>query len=270
MQKAVDAASDVDVIIAVVGETERMVGESLSRTSLDLPGRQRDLLMALHATGKPVVMVMINGQPLTINWENVYLPAILEAWFPNVKAGQAVAETLFGDYNPGGHLTITFPRSIGQIEYNFPYKKGSHGAQPLTGPNGGGRSRVVGALYPFGYGLSYTTFDYSGLAIAKQADGGVKVSCTVTNSGSRKGDEVVQLYIRDEYSSVVTYDSVLRGFERITLEPGESKRVEFTLAKDDLRIMDKDMKWTVEPGTFEVRVGSSSQDIRLKDKLTID
>ncbi len=280
MDQAVAAASDADVIIAVMGEDGHCVGESLSRTSLELPGRQRQLLQELQATGKPVVMVLVNGQPLTINWENAFLPAILEAWFPNNLGGRAVAEALFGAYNPGGHLSITFPKSIGQIPYCFPFKKGSHGGQPAKGPNGGGKTRVLGSLYPFGYGLSYTTFDYSGLEIrelpgvAEDPLTGAcgpqfEVSCTVTNTGRRAGDEVVQLYLRDCISSVVAYDSVLRGFERISLEPGQSRTVRFFLGPGAMQLLDKEMKWTVEPGEFEVRVGSSSEDIRLRGTLTI-
>ena len=286
MDRAVAAASDVDVIIAVMGEDGHCVGESLSRTSLELPGRQRQLLQELQATGKPVVLVLVNGQPLTINWENAFLPAILEAWFPNNLGGRAVAEALFGAYNPGGHLSVTFPKTVGQIPYCFPFKKGSHGAQPAKGPNGGGKTRVLGALYPFGYGLSYTTFGYSDLAVRQTgtfdevATSGpasgrkvsgpcYEVSCTVTNTGSRTGDEVVQLYLRDCVSSVVSYDSMLRGFERITLEPGQSRTVRFTLGPEQMVMLDKDMNWTVEPGDFEVRVGSSSEDIRLHTVITV-
>ena len=287
MDEAVTAAAEADVIIAVVGEDGHCVGESLSRTSLDLPGRQRQLLQELHATGKPVVMVLVAGQPLTINWENAFLPAILNAWFPNNLGGRAVAEALFGDVNPGGHLTVTFPKSIGQSPYCFPFKKGSHGAQPGSrNPNGGGRTRVIGALYPFGYGLSYTTFGYSdlqiraldpfsGTAASGPASGTLvsgprfEISCTVTNTGSRAGDEVVQLYLQDKISSLVAYDSVLRGFERVTLKPGESRRVRFEIGPEQMAMLDKDMHWVVEPGEFEVRVGSSSEDIRLKDTLTV-
>ena len=267
---AVKAAEGSDLIIAVMGEDEMTTGESKSRTSLELPGRQRELIWALHATGKPIVLVLVNGQPLTINWENAFLPAILEAWWPNHFGGIAVAEALFGDYNPGGHLSITFPKSIGQIPYTFPFKKGARGLQRAAGPNGGGKTRVVGDLYPFGYGLSYTTFDYSAMSIAKTGDCSFDVSCTVTNSGSRKGDEVVQLYIRDLISEYVAYDSVLRGFERISLEPGESREVKFSVGREELEIMGRDMKWTVKPGDFEVMIGSSSKDIRLKDIFTVE
>ena len=268
IEAAVAAAREADIVIAVMGEDEETVGESLSRTSLDLPGRQHLLLEALYKTGKPIVLVLINGQPLTVNWENAYLPAILEAWFPNHVGGQVVAETLFGDINPGGHLTVTFPKSVGQIPWTFPFKKGSHGGQ-APGPNGGGKTRVLGSLYPFGYGLSYTTFGYDGLSIREKGDGNWEVSCTVTNTGSRQGDEVVQLYLRDKVSSYVAYDSVLRGFERIRLAPGERRTVSFTLTPEDMRMMDKDMHWTVESGDFEVRVGSSSEDIRLRGTITV-
>ena len=270
--KAVKAAENVDVVIAVVGEDERRVGEGRSRTSLGLPGRQLQLLQALHATGKPVVMVLINGRPLTLNWENKFLPSILETWFPSYRGGKVIAETLFGEHNPSGKLTVTFPKSIGQIEYNFPFKKGSHGEQSKTGPNGTGETRVLGALYPFGYGLSYTTFKYSNLKVdapVKGTQGNVKVSVDVSNTGKYEGSEVVQLYLHDFYISVVTYESVLRGFEKVLLKPGETKQVSFVLNPEDLEILDKNMKWTVEPGDFEVRIGASSQDIRLRQKFTI-
>lgn len=187
IDEAVKQAAGCDVIVAVLGEDDERVGESHSRTSLELPGRQQQLLEALHATGVPVVLVLINGQPLTINWASQNVPAILESWFPSVEGGTAIAETLFGDYNPGGKLTITFPRSTGQIELNFPYKKGSHGAQPRKGPNGGGVTRVLGSIYPFGYGLSYTTFAYKNLRISPEpsrTQGSFRVSCEVTNTAT--------------------------------------------------------------------------------------
>ncbi|MBO5906456.1 MAG: glycoside hydrolase family 3 C-terminal domain-containing protein [Kiritimatiellae bacterium] len=277
MNEAAAAAKACDVIIAVMGEDEWRTGEGRSRTSLDLPGRQRDLLMRLKATGVPVVLVLINGQPLTINWENKYLSAILETWFPHCRGGYAIADILLGKKNPSGKLPVTFPKSIGQIELNFPYKKGSHMGQPdwILGKNGGGRTRVIGPLYPFGHGLSYTTFEYSDLKIEKNNVKGefspfVKVSLNVKNTGAREGAEVVQLYVRDEYSSVVTYDSVLRGFEKINLKPGETKSVDFTLTKDDLSLLDKDMRWSFEPGDFTFFIGSSSTDIRLKKTLRLD
>ncbi|WP_200977281.1 glycoside hydrolase family 3 N-terminal domain-containing protein [Echinicola sp. 20G] len=272
IQKAVDQARQSDVVIAVMGQDEKRCGESKSRTGLNLPGRQLQLLQALHATGKPIVLVLINGQPLTINWENRYLPAILEAWFPNAEGGTAIAETLFGDYNPGGKLPVTFPKSIGQIELNFPFKPGSHAGQPGSGPNGYGNTAVIGPLYPFGYGLSYTSFDYENLTLShsqQHSKGTIEVSFDITNSGKMKGDEIAQLYIKDKYSSVTTYVSQLRGFERVALAPGETKTVTFTIGPDDLELLDKNMNWTVEPGLFEVMIGSSSEDIKLRQEFEI-
>ncbi len=270
IRQAVRKAEDADVVIAVMGEDTDCVGESHSRTSLDLPGRQRMLLMALKETGKPVVLVLVNGRPLTVNWEDENLPSILEMWFPHCEGGSILAETLFGDNNPSGKLTVTFPKSIGQIEYNFPYKKGSHGGQKRSGdPNGNGVSRVIGPLYPFGHGLSYTSFAYSDLSIAVSDGKGLKVDAVVTNTGERPGTEVVQLYVRDKVSSVVTYDSVLRGFERVSLAQGESRRVSFTLTLDDLSIVGKDMVRVFEPGEFEIMLGSSSADIRLSGTVSV-
>jgi beta-glucosidase len=272
IQQTVDKAKGADVIIAVLGEDEKCVGESLSRTSLDLPGRQQQLLEALYATGKPVVLILINGQPLTINWADRYIPAILEAWFPGPSGGKAIAETLFGAYNPGGKLAMTFPKSTGQIELNFPFKPGSHANQPSEGPNGYGKTRVNGPLYPFGFGLSYTSFEYSNLKVSPEVAASratIEVSVDVANTGKVKGDEVVQLYVKDKVSSVTTYEMQLRGFERIGLEPGEKKTVRFKLQPDDLALLDINMNWVVEPGEFDIMIGSSSTDIRLKKTITI-
>lgn len=269
INNAVNKAKDADVVIVVVGEDAERVGESLSRTGLNLPGRQLKLVQALQATGKPVVMVMINGQPLTINWENKYVPAILEAWFPGPQSGRVIAETLFGDNNPGGKLPITFPKTTGQIEFNFPYKPGSQA--PQGGANSWGKTSVNGALYPFGYGLSYTAFEYSNLVIPESthAQADIEVTIDVTNTGMVKGDNVVELYLKDEVSSVTTYEFDLRGFERISLNPGEKKTVHFTLHPDDLALLDKNMNWTVEPGKFQVMIGNSSEDIKLKKEFTV-
>lgn len=271
--KAVAAAKQSDIIIAVLGEDEKTVGEGLSRTSLNLPGRQQELLEALYATGKPVVLVMVTGQPLTINWANKFIPAILNAGFPGPSAGEVIAETLFGDYNPGGKLSMTYPKSTGQIEFNFPFKPGSHADQPAKGRNGAGYTSANGSLYPFGFGLSYTSFTYSNLVVTpsrSKSQGNIEVSVEVTNSGSRKGDEVVQLYIKDRMGSVIPYEMQLRGFERISLQPGEKKIVKFQLQPDDLALLDRNMNWTVEPGVFEAWIGSSSEDIRLKKEFLIE
>lgn len=273
IDQAVRQAAQADVVIAVVGEDAARCGENNSRTSLDLPGRQRQLLQALHATGKPVVAVLINGQPLTINWEDRYLPAILQAGFPNAWGGNAVAEVLFGDYNPGGKLPITFPRTVGQIEYNFPFKPAAHAGQATWGDNGAGKTSVFGALYPFGFGLSYTTFAYSNLTVSPtqgHTASEIRVSVDVTNTGSLAGDEVVQLYFKDLVSSVTVYEMQLRGFERIHLQPGETRTVHFTLHPSDLELLDANMHWTVEPGDFEVCIGASSEDIKLTKQFTLE
>jgi beta-glucosidase len=272
INRAVAMAGNADIIIAVLGEDEKTVGESLSRTSLDLPGRQQQLLEALYATGKPVVLVLINGQPLTINWADRFIPAIIEAWFPGPSGGKAITEALFGDYNPGGRLSITFPKTTGQLEFNFPFKPGSQADQPTDGPNGYGKTSVNGPLYPFGFGLSYTTFEYSNLVVTppvQTRQKNVEVSVDVTNTGKLKGDEVVQLYIKDILSTVTTYETQLRGFERIHLLPGEKKTVKFMIRPSDLVLLDRNMNWVVEPGQFEVLIGSSSTDIRQKKTFEI-
>ena len=260
---AVAAAQDVEVIIAVLGENESISQEDASRVSLDLPGYQEDLLRALAATGKPLVLVLSNGRPLSVNWAVKHVPAIVELWFPGEQGGAALADVLFGDTNPSGKLAITFPTTVGQVPYTFP----SHpGAQSRD------RGQVEGALFPFGFGLSYTTFAYAGLKISPEkqmATGTIEVSCEVTNSGKLSGDEVVQLYLRDDYSSVTTFDKVLRGFARVTLQPGETRAVKFTLTPEHLQLYDRNRQWTVEPGRFTVMVGASSEDIRLRGNFTI-
>jgi beta-glucosidase len=264
IKKAVEAAQKSDVSIVVLGDSSKTVGESASRTSLDLPGRQLELVQAVYATGKPVVVVLINGRPLSINWVNKYVPGILEAWFPGAQGGTAIADVLFGDYNPGGKLTMTFPRTAGQIPYNFPAKPNSQWE--------GERTRVNGALYYFGHGLSYTTFLYSNLKISplkQNAQGNITISFAVKNTGSREGDEVTQLYTRDLVSSVTTYEKNLRGFERIHLRPGETKTLIFTLTPEDLSLWDRSMHFVVEPGMFRVMIGSSSEDIRLTGEFEV-
>ena len=258
ISEAVNAATAAEVSILVLGDQAATVGESASRSSLDLPGRQELLLQSVVATGKPVVLVLINGRPISINYADKYVPGILEAWFPGVQGGTAIADVLFGDYDPGGKLTMTFPKTLGQIPYNFPTKPNAQAE--------GEKTRVQGALYYFGHGLSYTTFSYSDLKISPAKptiDQNVTVSVNVQNSGVRAGDEVVQLYTRDMVSSVTTYEKNLRGFERISLEPGEKKTVAFTLTPADLSLWDRSMHFVEEPGVFKVMVGSSSEDIRL-------
>jgi beta-glucosidase len=265
-------AQKSDVIIAVMGETENMFGESRSRTSLELTGKQQAYLQLLYATGKPVILILINGQPLTINWPAKFLPAIIEAWCPGVDGGNAIAETLFGDYNPGGKLPVTFPKSLGQIELNFPFKPGAHAGQPGDGPNGFGKTNVYGALYPFGFGLSYTQFEFANLKTSSDnytSNEKIKVSVDIKNIGKYDGDEVVQLYLKDKVSSVTVYETQLRGFERVHLKVGETKTIQFELSPNDLKLYDKNMNWVVEPGAFEIQIGSSSEDIKLKKEFTI-
>ena len=273
IDRAAANARQADVAVVVLGGGQRTCGENKSRTSLELPGHQLKLLQAVQATGKPVILILINGRPLSVNWADKFVPAILEAWYPGSKGGTAVADILFGDYNPGGKLTVTFPKTVGQIPFNFPYKPASQidgGKNP--GPNGN-MSRINGALYPFGYGLSYTTFEYSDLEITPKVitpNQKATVRLKVTNTGKRAGDEVVQLYTRDILSSVTTYEKNLAGFERIHLKPGESKEIVFTLDRKHLELLNADMKWTVEPGEFAIMAGASSEDIRLNGILTVE
>ena len=273
IDKAVENARQADVAVVVLGGGQRTCGENKSRTSLDLPGRQLQLLQAIQATGKPVVLILINGRPLSINWADKFVPAILEAWYPGSKGGTALADILFGDYNPGGKLTVTFPKTVGQIPFNFPCKPSSQidGGKNL-GPTGN-MSRINGALYPFGYGLSYTTFEYSDLDITPRVitpNESATVHLKVTNTGKRAGDEVVQLYIRDVLSSITTYEKNLAGFQRIHLEPGEAQELSFTIDRKHLELLDTDMKWVVEPGDFVLMAGASSEDIRLNGTLTVE
>jgi beta-glucosidase len=274
-QQEIDAAAalaqQADVVIAVVGDTPRgnpniqgTSGENCSRTGIALTGRQDDLIRALAATGKPVVLVNISGRPTALNWANKVCPAILQAFFPGMEGGTAIVEALFGEYNPGGKLTCTFPKTAGQLQLNFP-------AKPAASSEAGGVA-VKGLLWPFGHGLSYARFEYANLAITpkeRRADGRITVRFEVTNRGARAGDEVPQMYVRQCVSSVTTYEQNLRGFERIHLQPGETKTVTFELEPDYLAIWNLAMKRVVEPGKFEVQIGASSKDIRLKGGFAI-
>ena len=213
-----------------------------------------ELLEALKKTGKPLVVVYIEGRPLNKNWADKNANALLTAYYPGEQGGNAIADVLFGDYNPAGRLPISVPRHVGQLPvyYNKPASTAHDYVEMSAQP-----------LYPFGYGLSYTTFEYSDLNIGKD------ITFTVTNTGNKKGDEVVQLYLRNRYASVVQPELQLKAFERITLVPGESHTVTFHLDHNDFAIVDADMKWCVEPGTYDALIGSSSTDIRLKGKITI-
>ena len=259
--EAVRVAREADAVVLAVGETAEMSGEAASRTSLDLPGRQLELIQAIHATGKPYVIVLMNGRPLTINWIAENSPAILEAWFAGTQAGHAIADVLFGDVNPGGKLPVTFPRTVGQVPIYYGQK---NTGRPPTDQKYTSKylDAPVTPLFPFGFGLSYTQFRLSDLQLSAKnisPDGTLKVSVTVENTGRRTGDEVVQLYIRDMAASVTRPVKELRGFERITLQPGERRRVEFTLTPEHLGFYNREMRFVVEPGMFKVFASTSSE-----------
>ncbi len=260
---AVALAKVSDVAVVVLGGNEQTVRESFSRSDLNLMGRQDNLLKAVYESGTPVVLILLDGRAATINWAAKHIPAIVHGWFPGEKTGEAISQVIFGDYNPGGKLAVTFPKAVGQIPFAFPFKPGADSY---------GRVRVSGALYPFGYGLSYTNFEYSDLQIDKKEIGlqaSVKVSCKVKNIGNRAGDEIVQLYINDNLSSVTTYQKVLRGFERVHLKAGEERMVHFVLSPADLGLWNKENKFVVEPGNFSVMIGKSSEDIVLNDSFQV-
>jgi len=273
LAEAESLAAGADAVVVCVGDSNKTIGEALSRTSLELPGYQNDLVRRLVASGRPVLVVLMSGRPATINWIDRHAAAVLQAWFPGEAGGTAVAEALFGEYNPGGRLPVTFPRSVGQIPFNFPAKPGSQVAQgKKVDPNGFGSSMIEGPLYPFGHGLSYTTFSYEGLAVSPETIPGnasVTVSATLANTGTRAGDEVVQLYLRDDVSSVTTHDLALVGFERIHLEPGERRQVRLTIPPAALQLIDRAGNRVVEPGRFTVWLGGSSADLRLEGAFTV-
>jgi beta-glucosidase len=264
IQEAVAAARAADVAVIAVGETAEMSGEAASRTSLDLPGRQLELIQAIHAAGKPYVVVLMNGRPLTIPWLAENSPALLESWFSGTQAGPAIADALFGDVNPGGKLPVTFPRTLGQVPIYYNHK--STGRPPTDQKYTSKYLDVpVTPLYPFGYGLSYTQFrigppELSATSIAPS--GQLTVNVEVENTGKVAGDEVVQLYVRDEASSVTRPVKELKGFQRVTLRPGEKRRIQFTLTPEHLGFYNREMRWTVEPGEFRVMVGPNSEDLR--------
>ena len=265
LDEAIEQAKKADVIVAVVGDDHSTVGESRSRTSLDLPGHQLRLVKEMVKTGKPVVVVLMIGRASSINWIDRNVPGVMICWHGGEKVGQAVAETIFGENNPSGKLPITFPKTVGQIPIAIPHRRGAWGAQSKQADeNGWGETRLVGPLYPFGFGLSYTEFTYDNLKIRPEqptADELITITCDITNTGKMAGDEVVQLYIQDEVATVAPFDQVLRGFERVSLEPNEMKTVTFELhAKRDLKMLDRENNWIVEPGVFNVMVGAASDE----------
>ncbi|HYK20682.1 MAG TPA: beta-glucosidase BglX, partial [Pyrinomonadaceae bacterium] len=263
-QEAIDLAKGSDVAVVFVGELAEMTGEAASRSSLDLPGRQLELVQAIHATGKPTIVVLVNGRPLTIGWVVNNVPAILESWMGGTQSGNAIADILFGDVNPGAKLPVTFPRTVGQVPI---YYNHMNTGRPPAADNRY-NSKYIDVpwtpQFPFGFGLSYTEFKISNLQLSApriDANGKLMVSVEVENVGRRAGDEVVQLYIRDPVASMTRPVKELKGFQRVTLQPGEKRRVEFTLDREQLGFWNREMRYVVEPGEFRIMVGSSSEDV---------
>ncbi len=268
LDEALKVAANADVIIAALGESSEMSGESSSRTNLDLPDVQRTLLEALLKTGKPVVLTLFTGRPLTLTWEQEHVPAILNVWFGGSEAAYAIGDVLFGDVNPSGKLTMTFPKNVGQIPLFYNHK---NTGRPL--PEGKWfekfRSNYLDVdndpLYPFGYGLSYTNFQYSDITLSAPTmgqDGSVTAMVTVTNTGKYDGAEVVQLYIRDLVGSITRPVKELKGFDKIFLKAGESKTVSFKITPELLRFYDYELNFVAEPGDFDIMIGGSSQSVK--------
>ncbi|MEQ9878631.1 beta-glucosidase BglX [Pectobacterium aroidearum] len=267
IDEAVEAAKKADVVVAVVGEAAGMAHEASSRSNIDLPQGQRDLIAALKATGKPLVLVLMNGRPLALVREDQQADALLETWFSGTEGGNAIADVLFGDYNPSGKLPMSFPRSVGQIPIYYNHLPSG---RPYTPENPGKYTshyydEANGPLYPFGYGLSYTTFSVSDVRLSSQTmkrNGTIDASVTVKNTGSRAGETVVQLYVHDVVASISRPVKELRGFEKVMLQPGESRTVTFTLDQDALKFYNARMQQVVEPGKFDVMIGLDSQRVK--------
>ena len=263
-EEAVNTARQSDVVVVFVGEAKEMVGEAASRSSLDLPGRQMDLVKAIQVTGKPTIVVLINGRPPTIAWIVDNVPAVLEAWMGGTEAGNAIADVLFGDVNPGGKLPVTFPRTVGQVPIYYNHLNTGRPPEASSRYNSKYLDVAWTPQFPFGFGLSYTQFKISNLQMSAAeitSNGSLTVSVEVMNTGKRAGDEVVQLYIRDVAASMTRPVKELKGFKRITLKPGETQRVEFTLGPEQLGFYNRDMRYVVEPGEFKVMLGSNSEDL---------
>ena len=266
--EAVNIANQSDVIVAALGEAAEMTGEASSRTNLDIPEVQKDLLKALLKTGKPVVLVLFTGRPLTIKWENENVPAILNVWFGGSEAGYAVADVVFGDVNPSGKLTTTWPQNVGQVPLYYNHK---NTGRPLNGPwfqkfQSNYLDVSNDPVYPFGYGLSYTSFSYSDIKLSStslKGDQTLTASVTVSNTGNKDGKEVVQLYIRDVVGTNSRPVKELKGFQKIELKAGESKTVSFNITTADLKYYNTDLKYDWEPGEFHIMIGGNSNDVKL-------
>lgn len=262
--QAIRLAKEAEVAILVVGESKFMTGEAASRVELNLSGAQQELVEKIHATGTPVVVVLINGRPLTINWIADNIPAIVDAWFLGDQAGNAVADVLFGDYNPSGKLPVTFPRSVGQIPIYYAHKSTGRPFDSNDKYTTKYIDSPVTPLYPFGFGLSYTRFVYSNLTVNSQKaniNENIKVSIDITNSGRIAGSEIVQLYLRDQVASVTRPVKELKGFQKIDLNPGETRTIEFMITQEMLSFYDANMKKIIEPGMFDVMIGGNSEDV---------
>jgi beta-glucosidase len=263
-EQAVNIAKQADVAILFVGETHDMVGEAASRASLDLPGRQMELVQAIYATGKPTIVVLVNGRPLSVGWIVNNTPAILESWMGGSESGNAIADILFGDVNPGAKLPVTFPRSVGQVPIYYNHMNTGRPPEAENRYTSKYYDMPWTPLYPFGYGLSYTTFKISNLQLSApriSANGKLTVTADVENTGRRAGDEVVQLYIRDLVASMTRPVKELKGFQRISLQPGEKRKVEFRLGPEQFGFWNREMRYVVEPGEFGVMVGPNSVDV---------
>ena len=263
-KKAVETANNSDLVILVLGEGKNMSGEACSRSTLDLPGVQEELAKEIYKTGKPIVVVLMNGRPLSINWLNENVPAILETWFPGTMAGKAIAEVLFGEYNPSGKLPVTFPRTVGQVPIYYNHKNTGRPGNIDNHYTSKYLDLPLSPLYPFGYGLSYTTFKYSDLGLDKNKitkDDQLNIKVNVKNTGNYDGEEVVQLYVQDLVGSVTRPVKELKRFQKVFLKKGEEKTIEFTLSENDLRFTAADMKFKSEPGLFKVYVGTNSVDV---------
>ena len=265
LTEALNVANQSDVIVAVVGEASEMSGEAASRTDITIPESQKLLIMALSKTGKPLILVVMTGRPLALTQENDWGTSMIIAWHPGIEAGNAIADVLFGNYNPSGKLSATFPRNLGQVPIYYNHKNTGRPSGPnspkfqsnyLDAPNS--------PLFPFGYGLSYTSFSYSDLSIDKKemkASEKITASVTVTNNGNYDGEEVVQLYIRDVVGSITRPLKELKGFQKVFLKKGESKKITFSIGVNDLKFYNSDLKWVAEPGDFEVMIGTNSEQV---------
>lgn len=265
LAEAINSAKRSDVVVAVLGEPAAWSGEAASRSEPGIPSSQQNLLKALLATGKPVVLVLVNGRPLTLTWEDKNVPAILEAWNGGTEAGNAVAEVLFGDYNPSGKLTATFPGSVGQIPLYYNHLNTGRPAAPDNKFSSKYLDIPNEPLYPFGYGLSYTAFSYGEIKPARidlSGNESLAISTTISNTGKYAGEEVVQLYIQDPVASISRPVKELRNFRKVMLQPGETKEVSFTVTTDDLMFYNSELKYDWEPGEFIIYIGTNSQDVK--------